>query len=84
MLEEGSESMKFDDDEDDLERCRRARREVDAQFKNLDEMFDVLAKMDRERMRKGAASNSRKSGLPSATKAKSPLVVKQKRKATKG
>jgi hypothetical protein len=60
--------MKYDDEEDDLERCRRVRREVDASFESLDEMFDFLAAMDKARLRKGkAVGTARKKNSTSET-----------------
>jgi hypothetical protein len=62
--------MKYDDDEDDLERCRRVRREIDASFKSLDEMFDFLAAMDKARLRKGKAVGSARKQKAQPAKAK--------------
>ena len=40
--------MKTIEDEDDLERCRRARKTLDSRFKSLGEQFDFLKKLERK------------------------------------
>ncbi|HEY3321548.1 MAG TPA: hypothetical protein VGP72_13855 [Planctomycetota bacterium] len=58
-------------DEDDLERCRRVRAEIDSRFASIDEMFDFFAKLDRERRRRGRAA-SKKVRLRKKTLVKGP------------
>jgi hypothetical protein len=49
-----------EDDQDDLERCRRVRSEIDSEFATLDAMFDFFVKLDRKRTRKGKASKPKR------------------------
>ena len=50
--------------EDDLERCRRARNAFDSQFKTLDELFDFLKKIEKKAGRRVARVGSCARKLP--------------------
>ena len=54
-LKMGAVMNRYNDDIDDLERCRAARIELDRRFKTLDEQFDFLRKLEKRPGRHVAA-----------------------------
>ena len=57
---------KIEEEEDEVERCRRVRAEVQREFGSIENIFKAMRERSRERAKRGSATRVKKTGKSKA------------------